>query len=1078
MGRFRYVMAPLSNEEPQADQAVTGRLDVAFEPTLPAPLTPGPVVKSVPRNNVVPLALEGRFQNIRRIGAGGMGVVYRAFDPKLGRDVALKVLKHADAESSARFLREAQAQARVEHDNICRVYEVGEADDEPFIVMQLIEGEALTVARGGMNLRQRVALLQKVANAIHMAHTRGLVHRDIKPGNILVETREDGSFRPYIVDFGIARDLNPNAAHTLEGTIGTPAYLAPEVATHREKLIVDARIDVYGLGATLYDIIAGRPPYVGQDAWHILERLTKEDPPPLRAITKRVPAELEAIVMKCLERDPLRRYSTAAALADDLQRFLDGEPITARRVGIVYALRRMLRKHGRLALAAIVVGAFVAAFAITRRNAAKQAELAQDLGRKVTEMELYMRTAYQMPAHDIERERAVVRERIKELEKKVLDANAINDAAAQYALGRAYLALGDDERATTHLEQAEALGYASPEFGYALANAQLGTYWLSRNRIEWYFAAPDQRKKDLEALDVRYFKPALARLRSVERASIEHPVYAAALIAHHENNREVTISKSREAFANEPLLYEAKVLEAHAIRGKAVLHWPSGQPDWWEKLSAEMVESSNAFVVAENIARSDPQVLMAYCEQQATYMYAAFSSQKVAIRPFFEAARDVCDRLIIVDPLGAEARLTRASMYSLHAFAIARSDKPDEDPLPIIEKATVIAEDAVRTSAGALPAYESLGNILRARSKVLLDRGLDATNALERAQQHYDEARRMYKHDWNLRESIAYVYEMRAENERRHGIDTTPTIGLLDQMVDELAAANHLVMMAFLKRSSIYLVQAGQLLDSGRSPGKSIDVALEAMNKAHETNPAFTVADQRVLARGFMVKYEHALGHSARKTLDLMREDVDALTKTDPEDSGTLEAAGVFLVLEAEEQTVLGGNPEPFLERARDTFRKVLKRSRGTIQLATEAARAEILLARLALAKKTAKLESIEAARAPLQSFISDKLVYPDAHVAVAESHALAAEWRGPRKESPEAEIKAGLAMADLALATNPKHANAWIVRARLLLVQAQSNKDAEAAKKAAKAFEEAFRCNPLLERHHRAALTQAQAIH
>lgn len=1070
-------MAPLSNEEPQADQAATGRLDVAFEPTLPAPIAPGPVVKSIPRNNVVPLALMGRFQNIRRIGAGGMGVVYRAFDPKLGRDVALKVLKHADAESSTRFLREAQAQARVEHDNICRVYEVGEADGEPFIVMQLIDGEPLTVARGRMALRERVALLQKVANAIHMAHTRGLVHRDIKPGNILVETREDGSFRPYIVDFGIARDLNPNAAHTLEGTMGTPAYLAPEVATHRGRSIVDVRVDVYGLGATLYDVIAGRAPYVGQDAWHILERLTKEDPPPLRAITKRVPAELEAIVMKCLERDPLRRYSTAAALADDLQRFLDGEPITARRVGIVYALRRMLRKHGRLALAALVVGTFVAAFAITRRNAAKQAEQAQDLGRTVKEMELYMRTAYQMPAHDIERERAVVRERIKELEKRVLESGAEKSALALYAFGRAYLALGDSVRACEYLEQAKGAGYTSPELNYALARAQIAAHLLLTTRTRAYGSDPKQIDAEVAVLDTKYLKPALELLHAAEPASIEDPMYALALMASAEARHEDAAEKAHRAFELAPLLYEAKVIEGNALAEIATRHWHSGKSDWWKSMSAGMEGALAAFGAAENIARSDPTVLQAICGTRTRLMYAAYSTRKVAIRPYYEAAREVCNRLVTVDPSWPEGHTSRAAMHAHYAYALARLDEPETDPVPIAEEAIGIAEEAKLISKGGLPAYQALGNALLAQARVLVDRGRPATEALAMAERHFQEARGIFKYEESLRTGLMTVDLLRIVDERRRGIDVAPHVARANLVIDETIAAQPKSFAGYLKRTLVLTELIRQQVGWGRLPKESLDAAFEAVASAKKINPAFTFFYNNADIHGIMAQHALDQGTSPREALDEMAKDLAAFYEEDEDTAMWREFSGVEATLRAEWQLQHGEDPSEFLDLARKALNNATKRAPVLIELAVELARVELIAAQYAVVKKSATAETFEKVRAPLQSFLVHKLSFPDAYVVAAESHALAAEWRLSRHESPEDEIKTGLATSDLALATNPKHANAWVVRARLLLVQAQSNQHAEAAKKAVDAFEEAFRCNPLLERHHRAALTRAQEI-
>lgn len=1073
----------MSNQDAShaALEEATGKFDVAFDPTVPASATPGPVVQDLPRSNAVPLALHQRFQKIRRIGAGGMGVVYCAMDPKLGREVALKLLKHGDPASWSKFLAEARAQARVEHDHICRVYEVGEVEGEPYIVMQLIDGEPLSLARSHMNMRQRVALVQNVAQAISAAHAAGLVHRDIKPGNILVERKDDGSFRPYVVDFGIASVVEGGVVQTLQGALGTPAYMAPEVALHRDRKVIDARVDVYGLGATLYELLGGRPPFVGSDALDILAKLEREDPPPLRAIAKSIPAELEAIVMKSIDREPDRRYATMAAFAADLQRFLEGETILARRVGVRYAVRRLARKHTRALFVGATVLTLVTTIGILRRKADVQAELAEDLGRSVTEMELYMRTAYQSPPHDIERERSVVRERIKTLEKRVAEAGADRGGAAQYALGRAYLALGDDVRAADHLARAEGLGYASAELGYALSIAQIQAYVKLRDELETHEVDVTKRELDLVALKARYLNPAMERLKQVVPARIEHPAYATALAAFYDRDYAKTAEKAREAFEHAPLLYEAKHLEGTALANLASAHWSSGKPDWWEKMNAGMQEAFKAYSTAENVARSDPRVLKAHCLAQTTHMYAAYTSRKVKPRPFFEAARSVCDRLVLVDPSGAESRVARAAMYALQAYAAASADYPDGDLLVTLKDAVLIAEDAVQISPGSLPPYENLGNVLRARAMVLLDRGLDASEALQTAERHYDKVRDKYKYDWNLRDSLAYVYELRAERERRLGIESTEAAEKSNHLIDELLAANHLAMMAWSKRAAMHNARAYQQVDRGLPPRAFVEGALAALDKAYEVNPGYSVGEGRILARAAEVRHAHDVGESARKWLDVMPRDLEDYHQWDPDSATDANLMGIVAMLEAEERMLQGRDPQAFFEAARKAFRQATERCPGRVEFATQWASLERDAAQVALRDKTANATTFAAIRAPLASWLTDQLVFPEAHALVAQSHALAAEWLMAGKESPEDEIKAGITMADRALAVNPKHAVALATRGQLWLLRAQSAKDADtraqAAKNAVQAFEQALQANPLLERRYGRGLKEARSI-
>ncbi|MGE5049125.1 MAG: serine/threonine-protein kinase, partial [Deltaproteobacteria bacterium] len=268
-----------------------------------------------------------RYEIRAVVGSGGMGKVFKAFDRKLKRLVALKFLRGADASLEKRFLQEAQAQARVDHPNVCKVYEVGRIGEEPYIAMQYIEGRTLREAARDLTVRQKLLVLRDVSLAVHAAHRLGLVHRDIKPANIIIEERPEGP-RPFVTDFGLARDLE-SPGDTVQGALlGTPQYMAPEQA-NGELHRLDARTDVYGLGATLYEALTLRPPFDGPTQLQTLYRMLHEDPAPPRSLVADLPQDVESVALKCLEKDPARRYPGADALADELQRLIDGDPVRA-----------------------------------------------------------------------------------------------------------------------------------------------------------------------------------------------------------------------------------------------------------------------------------------------------------------------------------------------------------------------------------------------------------------------------------------------------------------------------------------------------------------------------------------------------------------------------------------------------------------------------------------------------------------------------------------------------------------------------------------------------------------------------
>jgi serine/threonine-protein kinase len=274
------------------------------------------------------------YQILEELGRGGMGVVYKAHQPGANRIVALKMLLssgHAGNEALARFHVEAEAVAGLHHPNIVQLYEVGDQDGRPFFSLEFIDGDslALKIEKVPQPPREAADLVRQLADAMDFAHQRGIIHRDLKPANILV-TR-DGV--PKITDFGLAKRFEDKGeGHTRTGAImGTPSYMAPEQAQGRTKYSGPAA-DIYSLGAILYDMLTGRPPFQGTTLLETLQQVQKLDPVPPKRLQPTIPFDLQTICLKALEKEPAKRYATAGALADDLRRFQAGEPILARPV--------------------------------------------------------------------------------------------------------------------------------------------------------------------------------------------------------------------------------------------------------------------------------------------------------------------------------------------------------------------------------------------------------------------------------------------------------------------------------------------------------------------------------------------------------------------------------------------------------------------------------------------------------------------------------------------------------------------------------------------------------------------------
>jgi serine/threonine protein kinase len=348
-----------------AFESMEALLGIGQSSTLPDPSAK----PSIPDHLTAKLLPLG-YELISLIDHGGMGVVYKANQVKLGRVVALKMIAglHAGTKQLARFRVEVEAVARLHHPHIVQIYEVGEVDGHSFFAMEYVADGTLSQLLTGGPLPPVVAaeLMEIIARAVHHAHTRGIVHRDLKPGNILLQQEDEGSssgkgdkssgsgacfsisdasFQPKVADFGVAKQLGASTDHTATGEIiGTPGYMAPEQAQGNTDLIGPA-CDVYALGAILYEALTGRPPFQAKTVLETLRQVVSDDPISPRRVRSIVPRDLEAICLKCLEKNPAHRYPSAEALADDLHRFTARLPVVARPLSLTSRWLKWARRR-------------------------------------------------------------------------------------------------------------------------------------------------------------------------------------------------------------------------------------------------------------------------------------------------------------------------------------------------------------------------------------------------------------------------------------------------------------------------------------------------------------------------------------------------------------------------------------------------------------------------------------------------------------------------------------------------------------------------------------------------------------
>jgi len=641
-----------------------------------------------------------RFELLELLGEGGTGRVFVARDTHLGRKVALKFLRSGHESEVARIILEARNLAAIRHPNVVPVHEVGLLDHTPCITMDLIEGGNLWETRAELTLTERVELVAQAARGTHAAHRVGLIHRDLKPQNILVERQQQGGWSAHVVDFGLA--LSTGIVSKGDLREGTPLYMAPEQVM--EHGVLDARSDVFSLGAVLYAMVLGQPPFQGpsdaescevprpltlaisepllleQDGdtlaksmWtEVFRRLLDEEPVRPRTLDKTIPLDLETIILRALEKEPHRRYPTALALAEDLDHYLAGEPIQARPHSMSYRLGRYYKRNPAVAwatgIALALALASVVVIALLSRRSQQRILLAQRYGALAQEIEQRIRLSHMLPLHDRRPHLAWAQARIQEIRQAANEDGALGQGPLAFLEGVTHLRMNRSELAKVELERAWRLGFRSAAAAEALFEANLDVE-LSRTQKKNLQKSEEELKTD--SRELRLLAQAIKESRSSEASLME------ARKAFLEGDMPEALRRCDLVLEQKPWAYEA-----HLLAGGINLFLANAAPNLLS-FRETMDEANARYDRAIALAPSDPKPYFSKANAllQLAHREANVAAGTMNPAPLREALT-LCATAEQADPTFARVFALRAHIFNaLASFGPDRFDKTRKEAL-------------------------------------------------------------------------------------------------------------------------------------------------------------------------------------------------------------------------------------------------------------------------------------------------------------------------------------------------------------------------------------------------------------
>ncbi len=1006
-------VVPASRPPSSSDRTVL-RAEGASEPTVVAGAAPG---ASTP-----PLRTLGPYEILSELGHGGMGVVWKAFDTRLRRVVALKgILSAGDAQADQvqRFMREAQAAARLRHPNIVAVHDVGVVDDQHYFTCDYIEGRSLDAVEKPLPARRAMELVKAIAEALQYAHDQGIVHRDVKPANVLV----DAAGKPYIMDFGLAKDVKEmtGSGLTMSGDLlGTPAYMSPEQARGSMEEVGPAS-DQFSVGSLLYELLTGSRPFEAESLHGLLGAILDQEPVRPTSKNPKVQRDVETICLKAMEKDPGRRYATIGALAADAGRWLEGEPIEARpESGIRRVLRRAAR-HRWVVLstcATVILGLAFGVYALVSARRTTQAEEKAASALGTLEKSRLVSAVFarwtrllpalgrmeavtfdsQVPAAEVEARTAQDWRAVQEF-IEATPSDSASQATMRALAGWARCLAGRREEGAEWMARAASIDAEVP-FGDLMAALSLLGEYVERQTLPRAVATPFGLEFEGEAPETERqaalrerFELLLARAQGAKVWGREGA-----------KDFEDVVAGARALGRGDPATAEAALTRA------------LGSPDlrafatWllYARAKARYARKDFDGAIADIdevlAARPGYQVVLSTRGSFHVSRGAALAARGQDPTPAFQAALDALEKARAHQP---DDRLSIAEASFVWQQMGMALDKRGEDPREAYAKALACAEEAVRVDAGDADARAERGNARRLAAEEAILRGEDAREACRAAIEDYGEALRLDPECLPALTSRGSAWRSLGDAEAALGADPRESYAKAIADLDQAVSRSPSSPRERFVRGNAWKQTAAAEKRRGGDPRGALAKAIEDQTQAIALSPqAADAYVSRAMARGALGDAIEAAGEDPRPA---WRDGLDDLAKAiaiDPSASGPYVQQGNLLALLAARDE----DPRPGLAEAIARYDEGVKRNPADDDAWYERGRVRLELAGASAERGEDPLPIARTALAELEKAATLRPSRTVAPCAIGWAHLEIARHLATAGEEPSEELRRAIA--------------------------------------------------------------------